>query len=154
MIQFGHNQIAFSLLYQLFERRAKHVKANEKSKWDQLTPDFMSEESDGEDEEGSTHLVLHKPEWRSDGTYTLYITYIRVHLLIYLNADILLTVLCSYLDVLDKRFLEAHRGKARSSPRLARILGQPLTGPPPPAALSALWTVKESARPPRVSTCL
>ena len=50
------------------------MKPNEKERWDQLTPEFMSEESDGEDDDGSSHFVIHKPEWRSGGTYwALYI---------------------------------------------------------------------------------
>ena len=48
---------------QLFQRRAKYVRDNERKWWNQLTPDFMSEESDGDDKE----FVVHKPEWRSEG---------------------------------------------------------------------------------------
>ena len=48
---------------QLFQRRAKYVRDNEREHWNQLTPDFMSEESDGDDEE----FVVHKPGWRSEG---------------------------------------------------------------------------------------
>ena len=51
------------LIFQLFQRRAKYVRQAEREKWLQLTVDFMSEESDGDDDE----FVVHKPEWRSDG---------------------------------------------------------------------------------------
>lgn len=41
--------------------------------------------------------------------------------------------------------------KGKGTPRLVRVLGQPLAGPPPQAAQSVPWTIKESARPSRVS---
>jgi hypothetical protein len=48
-------------LLQIYERRAKAVRANELSYWQQLTPDMMSDE-----EKSGEVFVRHQPSYRSD----------------------------------------------------------------------------------------
>lgn len=50
----------------LLERRKKHAKTTELKYWDQLGPEYMSEESTVEDE-GDVFIKKHTPVWRSDG---------------------------------------------------------------------------------------
>ena len=62
---------------QLFERRAKMVKAKEENHWKQVTPDMMSEE---EDENGE--FIRHRPQWRYTSFFYLYLSMpIKFHLL-------------------------------------------------------------------------
>ena len=63
-IYFYNNYVAHPtfLIFQLFQWHAKYVRQAERERWMQLSVDFMSEESDGDDE-----VVVHKPEWQSDG---------------------------------------------------------------------------------------
>lgn len=50
---------------QLYERRRKVAKRNELQYWDQIGPQYMSEESTVEDEE--VFVRKHTPIWRSSG---------------------------------------------------------------------------------------
>ena len=54
------------------------------------------------------------------------------------------TVLCRFLTVLDRRIDQVRLVQPKNAPRHKRVMGQPLTDPPPPAALAAKWTVKAS----------
>ena len=49
---------------QLFDRRAKYVKTHkEQKKWNDLTVQYMSEETSGADD--VSIIMVHHPKWRS-----------------------------------------------------------------------------------------
>ena len=50
----------------LLDRRKKHAKTAELKYWDELGPEYMSEESTVE-EDGDVFIKKHTPIWRSDG---------------------------------------------------------------------------------------
>ena len=76
----------------------------------------MSEESDGE----NNTIVVHRPNWRSQGMYIIIIIII---------ITILELKLCEELDSRTERENEKHQGYIPS--RLIRTEGTPLTTPPP-----------------------
>lgn len=54
------------LLLQLYERRKKHLKDDEKERWASVNANYMTEESQAED--GET-VRQHHLTWRSQGTH-------------------------------------------------------------------------------------
>ena len=55
-------------VFQLFDRRAKGVRDNERKHWEQLSIEYMSLESS--DDEDSGVIVIHHLPWRSKSKYT------------------------------------------------------------------------------------
>ena len=93
-------------------------------------------------------FVVHKP--LSGNLMVSYDTYIyqkcytlvtEIYTLSLLFID---TVLCRFLAVLDRRIEQAWLVQPKNAPRHNRVMGRPLTDPPPPAALAAKWIVKAS----------
>ena len=50
---------------QKYDRRSEVISDREIEYWNQLNLQYMTEESDGDDEEGLKVLVVHKLKWRS-----------------------------------------------------------------------------------------
>ena len=62
-----------------------------------------------------------------------------MHFLFYLSIQFFVDFL-----LLDRRIDQARLVQPKNAPRHKQVMGQPLTDPPPPAALAAKWTVKAS----------
>lgn len=54
--------MANSSKYQAFERRGSVITKNEKKYWEQLTKEYMTDESDASDAE---MITVHRHPWRS-----------------------------------------------------------------------------------------
>ena len=67
-----------------------------------------------------------------------------IEMLYTFSSNYINTVLCRFLAVLDRRIEQARLVQPKNAPRHKRVMGRPLTDPPPPAALAAKWTVNAS----------
>ena len=100
----------------------------EKQRYGQLSLDYMSEESSSSDE---AKVVVHRPEWRSDG---------NVKFGSYSSQYYYVQVLNRFLQELDRRLCDTQKESKKYVPdRKQRIVGTPLASFPP--ANSPKWTI-------------
>lgn len=93
----------------LYDHRLKavHEDGKEKQKYGQLCLHYMSEESD------EANIIVHRPEWRSDGNVVSILWNIQV-----LNR---------FLQELDRRLLDTQKESKKHIPdHKQRILGAPM----------------------------
>ena len=108
----------------------------ERSKFSELSLDYMSEESSSDED-----FIVHPPAWRSNGNYfcsfiTKFLSFFLCHF----------KVLTKFLRELDKRVDDKHNAgdakqKRKIPDRKPRIQGSPLSSCPP--ALPPKWTISK-----------
>lgn len=104
-------------LLQLYDRRSKFIRSNERELWRQLSGAYMSDEETDTENEG---FIVHKVEWRS-------------------------RVVNRLIAKLDERYNSSRTQNTNSKRRSTRSLGSASQRSPPKGALR--WAISEQSSP-------